>query len=109
MTHEVFMPTNKKTREQLMDRNKTLVTFPGDEYVIGYQLPCSEQGYEFFLESKGYYLEWMRDEWLDDENLWMAQMLFINPISALKILAPEYKKVESKMEKTFWSSRYAKP
>ena len=51
----------------------------------------------------------MRDEWLDDENLWMAQMLFINPISALKILAPEYKKVESKMEKTFWSSRYAKP
>jgi hypothetical protein len=82
---------------------------PGDEYHIAYDLPGDVGGYELFLESRGYYLEWMRREWIAEENKWKAMRLFRNPAFSLRRLAPEYKEVEPVMEAAFWGSKYVAP
>lgn len=94
--------------ELLTNNAKQLVSMPGDEYHLIFKLPDDPDRYEYFLYSKGYYLEWIRDEWLKDENPEMATMIFLNPEQALKILAPSYKEIESEMEEIFWSSKYGK-
>ncbi|MCK5075234.1 MAG: hypothetical protein KAR38_02610 [Calditrichia bacterium] len=94
---------------KLLDSQKALVTLPGDTYTLQYQLPDNSGDYELFLESRGYYIEWIRKEWMEEENSFLLGQMFLNPQQALKRLAPEFKKVEDKMEEQFWSSRYAKP
>jgi hypothetical protein len=95
-------------KSQLLSAEKTLVTLPGDSVSILFNLPIDFSEYEFFLESRGYYLEWMREEWLSEENLAMAALVYNNPREALKILAPKFKEIEPEIENSFWSSRYAK-
>jgi hypothetical protein len=51
----------------------------------------------------------MRQEWLADENPRRALAMFHNPRRALRELAPEFKRLEPTMERTFWNSRYARP
>ncbi|MGH7678387.1 MAG: hypothetical protein ACRENU_07980, partial [Gemmatimonadaceae bacterium] len=53
---------------RLRDTTIALVTLPGDEYVLVYELPERFEEYELFLQSRGYYLEWMREQWLAEEN-----------------------------------------
>jgi len=84
-----------------------MVTLPGDAYLLGYQLPQHPEGYELFLESRGYYLEWMRREWLADEDPLRAAQLVVDPAAALRRLAPDFKRHEAGMEEAFWRSRYA--
>jgi hypothetical protein len=93
----------------LVDPARTVVTLPGDSYTLTYMLPQAQGDYELFLESQGYYLEWMRDEWLTEENLSLARELFRKPGKSLRRLASEFKAIEASMEETFWSSRYAQP
>lgn len=92
----------------LSNDERTLVTMPGDEYTIHYELPGDPGRYELFLQSRGYYLEWMREEWMADENPAMAALLMAAPSLALRLLAPKFKKMEPKMEEIFWKSRYAR-
>jgi hypothetical protein len=99
---------NDDARKILLDTSRVLVTLPGDEYVLRYQLPENYRQYELFLNTRGYYLEWMRDEWLPDENAAMVAMMFLNPEKALRKLAPEFKQIEAQMEDEFWRSRYAR-
>ncbi len=94
---------------RLRSREGQLSTLPGDAYTLVYPLPDSDADYELFLESRGYYLEWMRAEWIAEENPLRAAQLFLDPASALKAMAPEFKQVESDMERVFWSSRYEPP
>jgi hypothetical protein len=95
-------------REILLDTSRVLVTLPGDEYVLRYRLPEGYHRYELFLKTRGYYLEWMRDEWLPEENAAMVAMMFLDPEKALHRLAPEFKQIEAQMEDQFWGSRYAR-
>ncbi len=99
--------TDENARQLLLDSASVLTTLPGDEYKFVYRLPEDFSRYELFLESRGYYLEWMREEWLKEENPARAAMMFLDPKGALRAIAPEFKKVEAEMEKMFWSSRYA--
>jgi len=92
----------------LLDSTSMLATIPGDSVTITYQLPQNYTELELFLESRGYYLEWIRDEWLAEENPAMAAVAITDPDRMLRIMAPKYKEVESEMEQLFWSSRYAK-
>jgi hypothetical protein len=85
-----------------------IITMPGDRYELDYTLPPGES-YDLFLDSRGYYLEWMRKEWLADENPLAAVRLFADPERMLRDLAPAYKRIEPEMEQIFWSSRYAHP
>jgi len=85
-----------------------LVTLPGDEYEIHYLLPDDYSNYDYFLETQGYYYEWMRDNWLKEQNEDKVVLLLSDPEEFLKEAAPEYKKIEHTMDEIFWSSRYEK-
>jgi len=95
--------------ELLTNPDSLLVTFPGDRYFLNYKLPADFTEYELFMESQGYYLEWMRNEWLGEENSAQVYQMFLNPKQYYKDLAPQFKKVEAEMEETFWSSKYVYP
>jgi hypothetical protein len=92
----------------LADSARTLVTLPGDEYTLVYQLPEDFERRELFLEARGYYLEWMREEWLAEENPLRAAQLFLNPAGAMRAMAPEFKRREADMEAAFWRSKYVR-
>jgi hypothetical protein len=94
---------------KLLDSTKHLITFPGDSYTLKYVMPTECADYELFLESRGYYLEWIRKEWIEEQNPYLFAQMFRDPENALKRLAPEFKRVEPNMEDCFWRSRYAKP
>lgn len=95
-------------RAALLDPSRTLVAMPGDTYELLYAVPGGAGGYELFLESRGYYFEWIRSEWIAEENPALLAQLFMNPRAALARLAPEFKRVEAGMEECFWRSRYAR-
>ena len=63
---------------------------------------------ELFLDSKGYYYEWMRSEWLNAEDPLMASLVLLNPEEALRRLAPAFKRAEPEMERLFWQSRFGR-
>src|SRR5207248_10750722 len=84
-----------------------LVTFPGDEVVFRYRLPEPAASQELFLRTRGYYLEWLRREWLAEESALRAAAFFLDPEGAARRLAPRFKEEEDRIEKLFWSSRYA--
>ena len=71
-------------------------------------MPRNGSSHEVFLETRGYYLEWMREEWLSDENPLRAAQLMLNPAQLLRDVAPEFKQQEAQMESLFWGSRYAR-
>jgi hypothetical protein len=95
--------------ELLSNPDSVLVTFPGDQYLLNYKLPDDYYNYELFMESQGYYLEWMRNEWLAEENPGKVYQMLFNPKQYYKDLAPQFKNVEAEMEETFWSSKYVYP
>lgn len=92
---------------RLTNASDHLVTYPGEDYRIQYELPV-QQAADYFIEAEGYYIEWMRDEWLPEENLAQAKALFLHPREYLKSIAPAYKAREPEMEHVFWNSRYTK-
>ena len=100
---------DQKVLKQLLDENQVLVSLPGDEYQIYYDLPNNYHDYCYLIESQGYYLEWIRDEWVAEEDPFRIQQMFINPNQYLKDLAPQFKKIEAEMEESFWGSRYVIP
>jgi hypothetical protein len=88
---------------------KTVVSLPGDVYEYHYRLPSEDPArFELFLESRGYYLEWMRKDWEKEESQWRAALLLYQPGLALRLLAPAFKQAEPEMERLFWGSRYVR-
>lgn len=92
---------------QLKHAEKFLVQMPGDERKLVFDIPDVDTDRELFLESRGYYWEWVREEWLKEENPELALRVILEPAETLRDLAPRFKSVEPQMEKVFWSSRYA--
>jgi hypothetical protein len=93
---------------QLTDSSQHLVALPGDDHTLVFELPSDFKSRELFLESRGYYLEWMRNEWVAEQNVAKGMAMMAAPQLALKVLAPEFKKRESDMERAFWSSKYVR-
>jgi hypothetical protein len=96
-------------RTAMLDPARALVTGPGDEYRFVYELPEDFADRELFLESRGYYLEWIRDDWVRHADRSHAMSMLRNPRKALRQLAPEFKHQEASLEQEFWNSRYARP
>jgi hypothetical protein len=96
-------------RAVTMRPGETIVTLPGDAYDLQFDLPEQPERYELFLSSTGYYLEWIRQQWLAEESRTRAAMMLYTPSWALRVLAPDYKRQEADMERLFWGSRYARP
>jgi hypothetical protein len=84
-----------------------LITYPGDAYTLRFELPAADS--ELFLESRGYYYEWIRESWLKEESAWQLVRLFLDPRGAMQRLAPAYKRIEPGMERIFWQSRMGQP
>jgi hypothetical protein len=95
-------------RERLASGEGHLVTQPGDAYRLRFRLPEGDGRYELFLASEGYYYEWMREEWLSEEDPQMALLAVADPAAALRRLAPAYKAQEGRLEQQFWASRFRK-
>ncbi len=76
--------------------------------MLEYDLPADGEGLEFFLEARGFYLEWMRQSWLAEESDWKLGKLFTRPATALRDLAPSYRELEPRIEAMFWESRYVR-
>ena len=85
-----------------------LATLPGDVYTLHFELPADFADRELFLEARGYYLEWMRSEWLAEENLGRAREMVLDPHRALRRLAAAFKRQEAGMDSVFWGSKYAR-
>jgi len=92
-------------RGRLHGEGGRLVSLPGDAWTLEFPLPPELSGAALFLESRGYYLEWMRQEWLKEEDPRAAVALLTRPREALRRLAPAYKRIEEDAERTFWRSK----
>jgi hypothetical protein len=95
-------------RRWLAGQAPRLVTMPGDEHRLEYELPADAQDLELFMEARGYYLEWMRQQWLAEESDYRMLKLFKWPSAALRDMAPAYKRIEPRIEAMFWESRYVR-
>jgi hypothetical protein len=47
---------------------RLLATEPSDTYHLHYQVPADLAGAAAFLDTRGWYLEWRREEWLREED-----------------------------------------
>jgi hypothetical protein len=97
---------DEEAKKNLAGLAGPLVTLPGDRYSIIYEMPVDYQAYDLFIDTRGYYLEWIRKEWIAEENPNMTFMMFSDPVKYLRVLAPQFKKVEAQMEQAFWRSKY---
>lgn len=89
----------------LLDTNKHIMTLPGDSFRFDFSLPDRNTDYAVFLSSTGFYLEWMRSEWLKDKDFSKLHQLVYYPKKFLREEAPLYKKQEKILEREFWNSR----
>jgi hypothetical protein len=94
---------NRSALDRLKQPGEHLVTYPRDAYTIRFDLPPGD--HELFLESRGYYYEWIRKSWLPDESSWDLMKMLLDPEGAMRRLAPVYKGIEGDMERVFWESR----
>ena len=96
---------DQKAYEEIIDPKKLLISMPGDEFTFNFILPDPKTDYELFLYAKGYYLEWMRDNWLKNKDLVKLWQMIELPRIYLKEEAMNYKEYEKTMEKEFWDSK----
>lgn len=90
---------------QIKSSDEYLVSMPGSEYKFNFMFPGANTYYELFLYSKGYYLEWMREQWIKDKDLLKLKKLLDNPKKYLRDEVKAYKLYENTMEQEFWNSR----
>lgn len=108
----VILPSSVKNKGKeadiLLDKLKKdkdyLISMPGDEFLFKFDLPIPQK-YDLFLSAGGYYLEWMREQWLKDKNLIKLNQLVNKPEKYLKKEVANYKKYEAGMEEQFWNSK----
>jgi len=89
---------------RLRDPERHLFTFPGDAYTLVYDLP-ENADYELFLESRGYYVEWIRTQWLAEQSPAQIARFFFDPRDAMRRLAPAYARIAPFVEEQFSGSR----
>lgn len=94
--------------QRLLDPTRYLVTEPADEYRLVFELPADASELEYLLETRGYYYEWMRPEWLREEDPRMLAVLAGSPRAALQLMAPGYARREPHLEQLFWASRFTR-
>jgi len=103
-----YSTRDDEARKRLSDGIDYLNTTPGDRYTLEFPLPDSAREYEFFLESSGYYIEWMRPDWLDETDPAQAAAMLRRPRETVNSLAGAFKQIEARLEGDFWNSRFGR-
>lgn len=89
---------------QLTNPEKQLLSMPGDEFRLVYQMPDASD-YALYLSSRGYYIQWMRDNWVNMKDMRKLRLMITQPATYLRNEAAAYKSYEAAMEDAFWTSR----
>jgi hypothetical protein len=89
----------------LNDPDSFLVNNPGTSLTLVYHLPDNAI-HDLFINTEGYYTEWMRAQWLLEEDYEMTKMILYKPEKWLKLMSPAYKQVELEMNELFWQSKF---
>lgn len=103
------LPEPDALTEISCDDKNYLISMPGDKWDLYFDLPeplVNENRYELFLWAKGYYLEWIRKDWMEEKDPDRLKNMLLNDKATWRELAIEYKDYESQMEALFWSSKY---
>ncbi|HNM07221.1 MAG TPA: hypothetical protein PKK72_01470 [Chitinophagales bacterium] len=95
--------------DYLSDSTNYLITYPGEHFYLDFPMPEQSDHYTAFLYSEGYYLEWMRGDWLADKNILKLRYMLNFPNLYLKTEASVFKEHEAAMEQIFWNSRISQP
>lgn len=85
-----------------------LVTLPLDVYELQYDIPGCDNMNELFINSHGYYLEWMREDWMREKDMAKLRKMLMNDPEVWRELAINFKNQEEDMEEIFWSSKIEK-
>ena len=85
-----------------------LVLLPGDSIILDFYLPrlCFPDRCDIFIESRGFYHEWPRYEWILNKSLAKLWLLRNLPKVYFAQIAKEYKAIEDSIEHAFWNSKY---
>lgn len=105
---QILLPRDSTQNAASLAPPGTLVTQPGDEYLYTFELPQNYSNCELFLKSRGYYLEWMREDWLTEENPTLAALMFFDPKGTMQREAPRFKEMEAMMETSFWKTKISR-
>ncbi|MCC7438521.1 MAG: hypothetical protein IT211_08490 [Armatimonadetes bacterium] len=101
-------PDTAAPRQLGHDDQQYLVSLPGDQFSLIFPQPPSGGNAQFFVRSKGYYLEWMRPAWNNPPQLDKLMGMVANNPTVWRDLAVEFKGMEAGMEEVFWSSKAIK-
>lgn len=82
-----------------------LISNTGDVWELDFPVPRGP--HEYFLEARGYYHEWIRGQWLPEQDPDKVARLFADPQGTLRSLAPAFKQVEPEIDRLFDASRIA--
>ena len=85
--------------------DQRLTSMPGEQWLIGFDMPDAAMEYELFLSATGCYLEWNREVWKKEKNLLKLQKMANLDKETWKELAIEFKLMEEEAETVFWNSK----
>lgn len=97
--------------EALQQRDAAkLCALPGDVHAITFQ-PTQGKApeWQLFLGAEGYYLEWMRPEWLEHTDPQRLRAMLTGNDGEWRALTREFKAMEATMEAVFWNSQTPTP
>lgn len=100
-------PDTAAPRQLRDDDQQYLNSLPGDQFALIFPQPAfgGNRSTQFFVWSKGYYLEWMRPAWNNPPQLSKLMGMVANNPAVWHELAVEFKGMEAGMEQEFWSSK----
>lgn len=86
-----------------------LLTFPGENYNLQFKLPNTTNGMKrtFFLNSKGYYIEWLREDWFKNKNIVSDNSNFKLNEDAIINTARLWIQKKEKFEHQFFNSKFS--
>lgn len=88
-----------------------LVTFPGDAYRLTFELPPPAEGKlrSYFVRSRGYYIEWLRQSWLTHAQSDSGEPAFEMGDDVLRRTAAKWLARRTDFERSFFASRLTIP
>jgi len=98
--------------DQITDEDDLkMVTHAYDEVSFRFCLdPIGQESeHEFFISATGYYLEWMRKDWMRDKDPKSFYKMIKLDKEYWSQLAREYKLVEAQMDEHFWQTNHKRP